>query len=270
MNELGRRSAGGAEGRGAANALTATLSAAPRRAVLAQRPRIDIGECDLDAATDAELGEAYALLDAEERSRAAAFVFAIDRNRFVRAHGYLRRRLGAFLGLAPQAVPIVAPKDGKPFVDGHDVDFNLSHSGALAVLAMTDDHQIGIDVELLDWSQRFAEDLDGLAQTCMTTVERQALAAAPGPQRIRRFFAYWTAKEARMKLTGEGFKLDPLEIALELREGEPVAYRRPAAPQADLRFIPLADPNAICCLAVRRDQAEPPGRRWRPTRLLSR
>lgn len=220
-------------------------------ALLSQGSRIDIGECDLDDATAADLNASYALLDEAERSRAAAFVFDLDRNRFVQAHGYLRRRLGAFLGLAPERVPIVAPKDEKPFVDGRRVDFNLSHSGPLAVLAITDDQQVGIDVELLDGSQRFAEDLEGLAQSTLTAQEREALDAAPGPARIQRFFAYWTAKEARMKLTGEGFKLDPLEIALELRGGDPVGYLRPLAPVADLRFIPLAYPAAVCCLAVR-------------------
>ena len=220
-------------------------------AVIAERFRVDIGECDLDDAAAADLSASYALLNKAERSRAAAFVFDLDRNRFVQAHGYLRRRLGAVLGLAPERVPIVAPKDEKPFVDGRPIDFNLSHSGPLAVLAISDDQQVGVDVELLDWSQRFAEDLEGLAQATLTAQEREALDAAPGAARIRRFFAYWTAKEARMKLTGEGFRLDPLEISLELRGGDPVGYLRPLTPAADLRFIPLAYPGATCCLAVR-------------------
>lgn len=220
-------------------------------AVITGRSRVEFGECDLDDATAGDLGASYALLDTAERSRAAAFVFDLDRNRFVQAHGYLRRRLGVFLGLAPERVPIVAPKDDKPFVEGRPIDFNLSHSGPLAVLAIADDQQVGVDVELLDWSQRFAEDLEGLAQSTLTAQEREALDASPGAARIRRFFAFWTAKEARMKLTGEGFRLDPLEIALELRGGDPIGYLRPLAPVADLRFIPLAYPGATCCLAVR-------------------
>lgn len=223
-------------------------------AAVALEARIEIGEFGLDGATDLELEAAYALLDEAERGRAAAFVFAVDRDRFVQAHAYLRRRLGDVLGVAPKDVPIVAPKDEKPVVDGRRIDFNLSHSGALAVLAVTDGPEVGIDVELLDWSQRFAEDLQGLAEHCLTPSEQELLFAAPASERVRIFFGIWTAKEARMKLTGEGFALDPKEIELEFRDRLPVAYLRPQTPAADLRFIPLSHPDAICCLAVSRER----------------
>lgn len=215
--------------------------------------RIEVGECSLDDGQDIDLGEAWAVLDPDERERAAAFIFARDRDRFVRAHGYLRRRLGAFLDLPPSAVPIVAPKDEKPFVEGRHVDFSLSHSGAHAVLAVSDAGDIGIDLELLDWSQRFADDLGVLAQSCLTAREQDALAEAEGPARVRRFMAYWTAKEARMKLTGQGLALEPQEIELELHDGAPAAYLRPCAPDADLRFLSLSHPDAICCLTIRRE-----------------
>lgn len=221
---------------------------------------IGVGECRLDDARDIGLDEAWSLLDADERRRAAAFIFQRDRDRFVRAHGYLRRRLGAFLDLPPQDVPIVAPKNEKPFVEGRRVDFSLSHSGDHAVVAVTDAGDIGIDLELVDRSQRFADDLEGLAHSCLTPCEQDALAAAPGRRRVRRFMAYWTAKEARMKLTGQGLALDPQEIELALWDGAPVAYRRPGAPDADLRFLQLSRPDAVCCLTVRRE----PGTFTRP------
>jgi 4'-phosphopantetheinyl transferase len=216
--------------------------------------RVEVGECRLDDDRDICLSEAGGLLDAGERERAGAFLFARDRERFVRAHGYLRRMLGAFLRLPPAEVPIVAPKDEKPFVDGRRVDFSLSHSGGLAVLAVTEAGDVGLDVELLDWSQRFADDLEGLARSCMAVREQAALAAVDGAERVRRFMAYWTAKEARMKLTGEGLALEPQEIELQLRKGEPVGYRRPHPPQADLHFLRLRHPDAVCCLALRRQR----------------
>src|SRR3546814_5684630 len=39
----------------------------------------------------------------------------------------------------PKDVPIAVGNGGKPFVEGHRVDFSLSHSGARAVVAMTRD-----------------------------------------------------------------------------------------------------------------------------------
>jgi 4'-phosphopantetheinyl transferase len=212
--------------------------------------RVEIGECGLDTDADIALDVAHATLSAEERLRAASFVFERDRQRFVRAHGYLRQRLGAFIQLPPKAVPLATREGGKPFVDGHDVSFNLSHSGARAVVAVTHGGDVGIDIETVDRFDRIDDELDGLARSCLTGEEQVALAAVPSARRVRRFLAYWTAKEARMKLTGEGMALEPHTIALKLSRGRPVGYLRPRGPRASLRFIPLSDPDTICCLAV--------------------
>ena len=213
--------------------------------------RIDIGECCLDTDADIALGAAYADLSEEERARAAGFVFRRDRDRFVRARGYLRRALGTFVQLAPKDVPLAIPEGGKPFVEGHAVGFNLSHSGSRAVVAMTSGGEVGIDLETIGRFDGIADELDGLAGSCLTAHERTALAAVPQPRRLRRFLAYWTAKEARMKLTGEGMALEPQTIALKLSQGRPIGYLRPRGPRASLRFIPLSDRNAVCCLATR-------------------
>lgn len=218
--------------------------------------RVDIGECRLDTEADIALNDAYADLDDAERARAASFVFARDRDRFVRAHGYVRRKLGAFVGLAPKDVPIVAGDGEKPYVEGGRVSFNLSHSGSLAVLAVISGADVGIDLETLDRSNRLEDDLDGLASMCMTGEEQAALAILPPARRVRRFLSYWTAKEARMKLTGEGMALEPHTIALDLSDGRPVGYLRPRGPRADLRFVRLSRPDAICCLALRRGRGQ--------------
>lgn len=211
---------------------------------------IVIGECSLDTDVDIALDAAYAPLSADERRRAASFVFARDGERFVRAHGYLRQKLGSFIQVAPKDVPLAVQDGGKPFVDGHDISFNLSHSGARAVVAMTRGGDIGIDLETVDRFDRIEDELDGLARSCLTDEERGALDALPPRRRVRRFLAYWTAKEARMKLTGEGMALEPRNIALRLSNGRPVGYLRPRGPRAGLRYIPLSDADTVCCLAV--------------------
>jgi 4'-phosphopantetheinyl transferase len=221
-------------------------------AVLDVASRVDISECRLDTEADIALGEAYAMLNPEERARTARFVFTRDAERYVRGRGYLRRRLGAFLGMAPTEAPILVGEYGKPFVEGHLVEFNLSHSGSHAVLAITSQAHVGIDIETVD-RLNLGDELDGLARMCLTDEERRALTDLPPERRERRFLSYWTAKEARMKLTGEGFALDPLDISLELSGGKAVGYSRPTEPSADLRFIRLSHPDAICCLAIERE-----------------
>lgn len=225
------------------------------RAIDVSGLRIEIDECDLDSDADIALDEAYAELDAHEQARAASFVFQRDRDRYVRAHGRLRRRLGAFLGFAPSAVPIAVGDGGKPMLPDHGAHFNLSHSGARAVIAIAEGGEVGIDVEVIDRADGLAGHLDDLARACLTPAEQEALAAVRADDRIRCFLSYWTAKEARMKLTGEGLMLEPQEIDLELSDGWPVGYRRPLAPAAQLQFVRLAHPQAICCVAVRRGPA---------------
>jgi 4'-phosphopantetheinyl transferase len=168
----------------------------------------------------------------------------------------MRRMLGAHLGLAPRDVPIAAGPHGKPFVEGSAVRFNLSNCGPLAVLAVASGVEVGIDLEGVGRADRFEAELEGLSHQCLNAAERSALQQAPPNLRVRRFLSYWTAKEARMKLTGEGFGLDPLDIDLVLSGGLPVGYRRPLAPDAELRFVTLSDPGAICCLAIARGPAK--------------
>jgi 4'-phosphopantetheinyl transferase len=211
---------------------------------------VDIGECALDTDADIALDHASALLDDRERARAASFVFAHDRDRFVRAHGYLRRRLGASLRLAPQDVLIVGEEGEKPFVEGREVSFSLSHSGSHAVVAVTRGREIGVDLELVNGGRGLDDQIEDLARMVFTAEEQDALQATPPASRVHRFLSYWTAKEARMKLTGEGMALEPNTISLELSGGLPVGYLRPKAPAANLRFVPMSRPDAICCLAV--------------------
>lgn len=213
---------------------------------------VSIGECVLDSDVDIALGEAETLLDQGERARAAGFVFTHDRDAFVRSHGYLRKQLGAFLQVAPGKVPIIAEDGKKPFVLGHEVDFSLSHSGSHAVVAISRGGEIGIDLEVLDKAVPLGDELDGLASMVLTDEEQHAIAAAAPEHRVRLFLSYWTAKEARMKLTGEGMSLEPHTISLALSDGEPVGYLRPVAPSADLQFIALSRQDSVCCLAIRR------------------
>lgn len=209
---------------------------------------IDIGECCLDTDMDIALDEARHLLDEGERAREARFVFERDRDRFVRAHGYLRQRLGDHLGMAPARVPIIAPDGGKPFVRDGAVRFSLSHSGSRAVLAVTHAGEIGVDLEMEDRSGGFVDQLDDLIRFCLTATEQEALSTLSEDQRIRGFLSCWTAKEARMKLTGEGLTLEPKAITLQFRHGWPVGYIRPSMP-VGLRFVALSRPDAICCVA---------------------
>jgi 4'-phosphopantetheinyl transferase len=148
-----------------------------------------------------------ATLDADERARAARFVREADRNAYVVAHGVLREVLSSYLGVAPARVRIRRGVHGKPSLEGTDraVSFNLAHSGGRAIVAVTRDGPVGVDLEC----ERDIEAL-ALARHYFTEEETGAIMQRPAEARRAAFFRHWVAKEAVLKGVGTGLLL-PLE-----------------------------------------------------------
>lgn len=207
---------------------------------------VAVVSCHLGDDRDIALAEAWGLLSQQETLRARRFHFDRDRQRYARARAFLRREVGQATGQSATGLILAEGPQGKPFLPGSDLCFNLSHSGDLAVLALSWAGPLGIDLEFIDRKA----DIDGLSQACLTAQEVAVLAALPATARSQRFFAFWTAKEARMKLTGEGMTLPPRQIALTLVAGLPVGYHTPDTPVAQALFVDIGHSGAICCLAI--------------------
>lgn len=209
---------------------------------------MDLSVCRLDRDDDIAFDEAARLLSPEEHERAGRFRFAHDRARFVRARGHMRRVLARATGRDAAALRIETGKRGKPVLRAEPgcamPHFNLSHSGDLAVLALCRDGPVGIDLELRDRNI----DPFRLAPNVLVASERRALDRCPPEDASALFLSIWTAKEARMKLTGEGMALDPRAIELTLERGRPVAYRLPIGPDLRLDYPDIGHPEAICAL----------------------
>ncbi len=207
---------------------------------------IGVAQCHLEDDRDIDLNEAWPLLSAQEAARARRFHFDRDRIRYVRGRGFLRHMLAQVSGQDPARLVFGTGACGKPFLQDSPVAFSLSHSRDLAVVAIARTGSIGLDIEFIDPRA----DIAALAQSCLTQAETAVLQALPEAARRACFFGFWTAKEARMKLTGEGMSLPPHQIALDLRDGRPVGYLHPKAPAAQALFLDLGIPSALCCLAL--------------------
>ncbi len=149
----------------------------------------------------------WGMLNHTEHARASQFRFARDRERFTVAHAALRSILSGYLGVVPSDVRFRTLAYGKPAVDGDTViRFNLSHSGDLALCAITGEREIGVDIEQirpdLDW--------ESLARRFFSAEEVAALAALDPERRMEGFVRCWTRKEAYLKARGEGLSL-PLD-----------------------------------------------------------
>jgi len=139
-----------------------------------------------------------ALLNEEERRRAARFLSEAPRQQFIAARATLRCLLGRILGLAPEQLIFASTATGKPILAALPAElplhFNLSHSGRAMVLAVCRDHEVGVDLEWL----RPRENYRQLAERYFTPEE---VASATD---LRSFYAIWTRKEAVLKALGLG------------------------------------------------------------------
>jgi 4'-phosphopantetheinyl transferase len=158
-----------------------------------------------------------ALLDDDERMRAARFRFPEHRNRFTVARGALRTILGRYLELEPAALEFSFGRYGKPALTegftNHTINFNLSHSGEFMLLAVTSGREVGIDIELVN--QEFAT--TEVAERFFSHREILSLRSQATQLQTEGFFNCWTRKEAYIKARGEGLSLplDQFDVSLE-------------------------------------------------------
>jgi len=177
-----------------------------------------VGSVDLPAST---LARAIEIFSRDELARAARFHFDKDRNRYIAAHSYLRRLLGAYLSVRPHELRFEHNAKGKPALvgtaAGTGVQFNLTHSDSLMLVAVSSDVQVGVDVE----SIRSLPDAEELVARFFSCRERLKFKSLPQEQRDIAFFNLWTRKEAWLKATGEGISnlLDQVEVGFV--PGEP-------------------------------------------------
>jgi len=169
----------------------------------------------LDVTTD-EFEKLRESLSVDELARAGRFHFERDRKRFTIARGILRRILGAYLNKHPAKICFEYSVHGKPMLAHNpgddDIYFNLSHSGAFALYAISLRKKIGIDIE----SIRDDVSVGQVAQQFFSQNEIRSLEKIDINKRSELFFQYWTRKEAFLKATGEGisFPMDQCDVSL--------------------------------------------------------
>jgi 4'-phosphopantetheinyl transferase len=166
---------------------------------------------------DEETRALRALLSDDEKVRADRFRFLRDRQHFIVGRGFLRTVLGRTLGIAPQEIVFAYGTRGKPSLrwpDRSGLEFNLSHSHGLALLAIAWGRTLGIDLEY----ER--EDLDflGIAARFFTPQELAEIQREPALAAQRAaFFRGWARKEAFLKARGDGLwmGLDQFEVSID-------------------------------------------------------
>jgi 4'-phosphopantetheinyl transferase len=206
--------------------------------------------------SDHMLAQYKSVLSDEERARSEKFAFERDRRASIASRGILRNILSKYVRIPANALNFQYNRFGKPYlVTSHGepgLQFNVTHSGSLALYAIWQGDEVGIDVEQV----RMLDDLDGMAASTFSAVESTALHSLPVEQRLEAFYVCWTRKEAFIKALGTGLAYALSDFDVTLKPGEParilridkgspdewtLADLRPAAGYVGALAVPMAD-----------------------------
>lgn len=164
--------------------------------------RIDIWRVCLD--DPSTIDSQASLLSPDEIIRANRFHFEKDRNHFSRCRAALRALLAGYVEISATEILFEYLGGGKPQLAAEQnpraLQFNVSHSAGVALIAFGSEHRLGVDIERI----RGDVDTSSLAERFFSLRERAGLRALPEHLRVPGFYACWTRKEAFMKATGDG------------------------------------------------------------------
>jgi 4'-phosphopantetheinyl transferase len=128
--------------------------------------------------------------------------------------------LSRYLDISPGLLRFSYNRYGKPaLVDAAgdaSLRFNVSHSGGVALYAVTRGREVGLDVEAIRADLASLE----IAVRFFSQAEVATLRALPAEQQTLGFFNCWTRKEAYIKALGEGLSRSLQSFAVSLTPGE--------------------------------------------------
>ena len=211
--------------------------------------------------TSTELGEEQARayresLSQGELARAQKFESDAKYREYIVTRGLLRQVLTSMAGLDIAGVDFLDGEHGKPCLDsrvaGETIAFNVSHSHGLALVALTPEGRLGVDLEKIrpevDWLP--------LARRYFSGTEFRALDEFPEDLRLKAFFTCWTRKEAFVKALGAGvaYGLKEFDVSIDPDEAyAALTLRRPDEDAARwlIKNIPVPG-NHVAALALDR------------------
>jgi 4'-phosphopantetheinyl transferase len=137
------------------------------------------------------------VLSADEWLRAQKFKCVSAKKAFMLGRYMLRHILGQRLNQLPQELVFAYGEKEKPHLVAGELSFNLSHSGDVVVLAVSN-FEVGIDVEQVKSRQSMLE----LAERFFSLQEQMCIKNSSNP--LQAFYQIWVAKEAYLKALGLG------------------------------------------------------------------
>lgn len=166
----------------------------------------------------------WQLLSQNEQQRAQRFVRSQDQIKFVQVRGTLRCLLGQYLNRPGASLDFDYGEYGKPQLvsSGNSVavQFNVSHSHDLALIAIAKAIDVGVDIEQVSQQSEFLK----ISHRFFTTAEHQVLLQEPTEHQRQTFFQLWTRKEACIKAVGGSIAhaLDQIDVGGDVHQSRSV------------------------------------------------
>jgi len=201
-------------------------------------------------ATEPMLTYYSSILSIDERNRAERSSLEKLKRSYTLARGALRLLLGHYLGCFPNEIKLTSGPKGKPALQPPSrLKFNASHSGQLALYALTLDCDMGIDVE----KTRELDDPESIAARFFSAAELTELRSLTPDEKALAFFRCWTRKEAYVKAIGDGLAMPLNGFQVTLLPGAPARFIQISTGHASdwtLEHLELA-PGYVGALAYR-------------------
>lgn len=142
--------------------------------------------------------------------------------RFLASRHALRILAAEALQCEPAGLNYSHNEFGKPGLTGCDLQFNLSRSGPMALIGLSWNLAVGVDLEAVCGVQ----EMEALAQRNYTVKEYASWHSKGADQLSREFLVIWTLKEACLKALGTGVSVPPVSVETDFSPGARLASVR--------------------------------------------
>ena len=188
---------------------------------------------------------AESLLNTDELQRAQRYHFERHRRRFTIARALLRLILARYLDLSPHDLDFATNAYGKPYLNhSSEIQFNLSHSRDLALLAIGQHYPLGVDLEFFS-----GRPFQGISNMMFSPQEIQDYAQMLPSMRSLAFFHVWAQKEAFIKASGMGlsYPTKNFDVPVGASENNDIMDNRHAVSWHMRSFMPKIACSAAVC-----------------------
>jgi 4'-phosphopantetheinyl transferase len=126
-------------------------------------------------------------------------VFTIDSDDSATVRDAARRIIGGILGIPPERIEFCNAPGGKPFLrDNAELQFSISHSEKVAMVAVTRVAAVGVDIERI----HLVRNAEAIVRRFFPPDEAAGILDSDQP--ALHFAEAWTRSEARVKERGAG------------------------------------------------------------------